>query len=118
MGNPPSLREIIARNIFEIRIRKGMSQKELALRLGLGKSGNTYISEIERAKVGISVEQQAKLAKALGVPISELSKGIDPDEERVVLRCTSIEWELIDDFRKLPESMQTAVCNLVKAASR
>ena len=49
----------------------GLSQEELAARAGLHR---TYIGMIERAEKNITLENIAKIADALGVPICELFK--------------------------------------------
>lgn len=56
--------------IKEIRMAKGYGLNELAKKADVSVS---YLSEIERGKKnGVSIEILCKLAKALGVDVSEL----------------------------------------------
>ena len=60
-----------AKKVKEIRLKKDMSQGDLAKILGLHP---TYISGIERGVRNMSLKNIEKLAKALGVSINELLK--------------------------------------------
>ena len=57
--------------IREERLKRNLSQEELAARAGVHR---TYIGMIERAEKNITLGNIEKLAKALGVPIEELLK--------------------------------------------
>ena len=57
--------------IREERLKRNLSQEELAARAGVHR---TYIGMIERAEKNITLGNIEKLAKALGVPIEELVK--------------------------------------------
>ena len=55
-----------------VRVRRaalGLSQEELASRAGVHR---TYIGMVERAEKNITLENIAKISKALGVRIAEL----------------------------------------------
>ena len=58
-----------AKKVKEIRLKKGMSQGDLAKILGLHP---TYISGIERGVRNMSLKNIEKLAKALGVSVKNL----------------------------------------------
>jgi len=60
-----------AKKVKEIRLKKDMSQGDLAKILGLHP---TYISGIERGVRNMALKNIEKLAKALGVSINELLK--------------------------------------------
>lgn len=68
-GMKLSARELVARNIRELRQERGWSQDELAARAGLHR---TYIGTIERAEQSITVDSMEKLAAALNVKVSRL----------------------------------------------
>lgn len=55
--------------IRELRLKKGLTQDELASRSGLDR---TYIPGIERGDRNVSIIVASKLAKALGVRVSKL----------------------------------------------
>ena len=60
-----------AKKVKKIRLKKAMSQGDLAKILGLHP---TYISGIERGVRNMSLKNIEKLAKGLGVSINELLK--------------------------------------------
>ena len=60
-----------AKKVKEIRLKKTMSQGDLAKILGVHP---TYISGIERGVRNMSLKNIEKLAKALGVSVNELLK--------------------------------------------
>jgi len=61
------------RRIRELRSKRCMSQEALALEADLDRS---YVGQVERGTRNISLENIEKLAEALGVSVSELTKGI------------------------------------------
>lgn len=63
------LREILAKNIKDLRLSKHLSQEELADVCGLHR---TYISDIERGTRNVSVDNIEKIADGLGVEPSKL----------------------------------------------
>jgi transcriptional regulator with XRE-family HTH domain len=65
----PSARELLGRNIRELRQKHGWSQDELAARAGVHR---TYIGTVERAEQSITVDSIEKLANALNVKVSRL----------------------------------------------
>ena len=67
-----NIREILASNIKKYRIALNMSQESLALECNLHR---TYLSDIERCSRNVSIDNIAKIAKALKVDASDLLKG-------------------------------------------
>lgn len=59
----------LGEKIKKIRKEKGFSQEQLATK---SKLHRTYISDIERGDRNISIRNIEKIAKALGVAISDL----------------------------------------------
>jgi transcriptional regulator with XRE-family HTH domain len=59
------------------RQARGLSQEELAEQCGLHR---TYVGSVERGERNIGLVNIGRLAMALGLPISELLKGIDADD--------------------------------------
>jgi transcriptional regulator with XRE-family HTH domain len=65
--------EQFGQRVREERLKKGFSQEELAFKAELHR---TYIGMIERAEKNITLNNIAKIAKALEITITELTKGI------------------------------------------
>ena len=63
--------EKFGEKIREERHKQGLSQEELASRAGVHR---TYIGMLERAEKNITLENIEKVAKALGLKISEFFK--------------------------------------------
>lgn len=57
--------------VREERLKRNFSQEELASRTGVHR---TYIGMIERAEKNITLENIEKVAKALNLSVSELTK--------------------------------------------
>jgi transcriptional regulator with XRE-family HTH domain len=56
-------------NLQELRIKAGLTQRELAMRVGCAQS---EISRIEHGERSISVDRLQQLATALNVPVAAL----------------------------------------------
>lgn len=80
-----------------LRIKKGMTQKELAERTGLTKA---FISHLENKISNPSKKTEYKIAKALDVPVEHLSLSKNMQDNykliRLLIDCTlkdKIEWQ-------------------------
>lgn len=60
---------ILGKRIRHLRLRTGLSQEKLADKAGMDR---TYYAGIERGERNPSVKNLAKIAVALGVPLSAL----------------------------------------------
>lgn len=58
------LRDVLAKNMRKLRATQGLSQEALAHDSGLNR---TYLSSIERSERNVSIDNIARIAKALGV---------------------------------------------------
>lgn len=58
------LRDVFARNVRRARSERKLSQEKLALEAGLNR---TYVSAVERSEQNISLDNVARIARALGV---------------------------------------------------
>jgi transcriptional regulator with XRE-family HTH domain len=65
------MKQIVARNLRRFRHERKLSQEELSFHAKVDRS---YISQLETGVYSASVTMLAKLAKALGVEVSELLK--------------------------------------------
>lgn len=63
------LRDVLGDNIRSARVKKGISQEELAFLCGLHR---TYISDIERATRNVAIDNIEKISVALDVKASTL----------------------------------------------
>ena len=63
----------LGRRIRQLRIAKGWSQEQLAEESGLHTN---YIGGIERGERNLSLINLDRLAKAFGISVSELLKGL------------------------------------------
>jgi transcriptional regulator with XRE-family HTH domain len=59
--------------IRELRIKKGLSQVEMAHRFGIDRG---HISEIESGKKNVCLPMLEVLSKGFGMSVSELMKGV------------------------------------------
>lgn len=63
------LREVVARNLRQLRNARGLSQEELADRADINRN---YVGMLERAEHAATVDMLEKLADVLGVQPAEL----------------------------------------------
>ncbi len=63
------IRKAFCERVRELRKAKGFSQEEFGYECGLHR---TYMGDVERGERNISIDNIAKIAKALGVEIGEL----------------------------------------------
>jgi transcriptional regulator with XRE-family HTH domain len=59
--------------VRELRIKKGLSQVEMAYRFGIDRG---HISEIEAGKENVCLPMLEVLSKGFGISVSELLRGV------------------------------------------
>ncbi|MCL4630005.1 helix-turn-helix domain-containing protein [Burkholderia multivorans] len=64
-----SLRDVLAFNVRAARVRLGLSQEQLGFAADLDR---TFVSQVERARINVSIDNIERLALALQVPAQEL----------------------------------------------
>jgi len=69
---------LIPRIIKRVRIHRGLSQEELALRANLDRS---YVSGIERGVRNVTITSLAKVLAALGIDIKKFALELMKEEE-------------------------------------
>ncbi len=69
MPKPVKLRKVFAVKVRAMRQLKGWSQEELAERASVHR---TFIGQVERGEVNLSVDNMEKIAKALESTVKEL----------------------------------------------
>jgi transcriptional regulator with XRE-family HTH domain len=71
--NTTKVRKVFGDRVRTLRQKAGYSQESLADAIGLHR---TYIGSIERAEQSVSIDNAAKIAKALKTSLAELFKGL------------------------------------------
>ena len=64
-----SLRDVLAFNVRAARVRLGLSQEQLGFAANLDR---TFVSQVERARINVSLDNIERLALALHVPAHDL----------------------------------------------
>ena len=67
--NKFSNRELLAKNIIKLRIKRNIRREELSLALGLD---NSYISKLEKSKINITIDKLTLIANYFEISIKEL----------------------------------------------
>lgn len=67
------IQEKVGNRIRELRQQTGLSQEKFALKIGMDR---TYFASVENGKRNISIVNLEKIANGLGIPLSELFRGI------------------------------------------
>jgi transcriptional regulator with XRE-family HTH domain len=68
----------VAKAIRNLRRRNGLSQRQLAMRMGVPR---TYVSKIENEKAIPTLSSLARLAQALGVSVPDVLRECGPSRE-------------------------------------
>jgi transcriptional regulator with XRE-family HTH domain len=69
---PGHARQILARNLRQLRAQQGISQEALADLAGLHR---TYVGSIEREERNVSIDNLERLANALSIKLVDLLSG-------------------------------------------
>lgn len=96
-------------NLKKIREEKGLTQQQLAVKLG--HSTNSYISEVEKGVYVPSKEKLKKIAEALSVPFKELEDLLlESKLEEMGIKEPEL-ISLFQDIPKLPNKDKKAIIN-------
>lgn len=98
-----------AENLKNARIRAGLTQAQVAEKIGVAPSSYSFYESGKREPDVLKIRQ---LADVLGVTGNELL-GIEEDDLMVVARLTHMEDKMMDMFRTLPADQQKLVYDLV-----
>lgn len=107
-------------NIKNERIAKGLSQEELAHKVGY--ADKTMISRIENGKIDLSQSKIKEFAAALGVTPGylmgwDVPKDNEPQSESEDVQIAKA-MELYEKYQNAIPEIQEAVENLLKASKR
>lgn len=101
-----NLNEIIGKNLKELRIRKNLSQEELAKEIGISSSN---LREIEYGSGNPTILTIERIAEGLNITTSVLVSS-DMDARDVLIR-ESI-FSNLSFIRKLPQERQTLIIRI------
>jgi transcriptional regulator with XRE-family HTH domain len=113
-AEPSNRSEIqVAKAIRSLRQRGGLSQRQLALRMGVPR---TYVSKIENEKAIPTLSSLARLARALEVTVPDLLVGCGPSREDEIneLMADPFLAELVEFTSKLNAMQLSSVLTQVK----
>lgn len=82
-----SLTRLVGRNIYSKRKRLGLTQEELAERIGIGQQS---LSRMEKGRIAPKFERLQIIADTLMCPIADLFRENDPDTSDLVDRIVYI----------------------------
>lgn len=102
----------VAAMLRELRKQAGLSQEEVAARMNMSFSG---FRPYERGDRDLSSEQIERFAEVFGVPISEVTKRLWPDDTQVVELAFSNDW---DDLQRQTENLPPKLREMVLRAYR
>lgn len=74
------VRQLVAINLRRLRVAKGLSQDELALRAGVERA---YVGHLDRGTKNPTITTLDKLASALECEIMELFRPVSPGTENL-----------------------------------
>lgn len=102
-----SIKEEIAKNLAFYRKRAGLTQKELAEKLGLSHNS---ISSWENGKNSIDIETLFEVCEILGVTINDMYGGMAIKDATITVK----ERELLDSYRSLTQTGKNFVTDNIK----
>lgn len=105
--------EFLNKNIKFLRTQKGISQQNLADKIGIDRS---TISRIENNEIETTVDNAIKIADVLNVPFSDLiNKDLQNEKnDNADIRLSQFRL-LYDKMKDLPEESQKIVYNVTKS---
>ena len=103
----------VAKAIRNLRQRSGLSQRQLALRMGVPR---TYVSKIENEKATPTLSSLARLADALEVTVPDLLRECGPSREDEIadLLADPFVAELVEFTSKLNAMQLSSVLTQVR----
>ena len=107
---------IFGKKVKEIREEKGLSQAELARRLG--HASNSYVRDVERGVFIPSEEKLGPLARALGEPVSRLQEArLEAKLQEVGVRDPDF-VAMLKDYRHLSQKDREAILSTYQRIKR
>jgi transcriptional regulator with XRE-family HTH domain len=103
----------VAKAIRDLRHRSGLSQRQLAMRMGVPR---TYVSKIENEKATPTLSSLARLASALEVTVPDLLRDCGPSREEEIAELLTDPFvaELVEFTSKLNAMQLSSVLAQVR----
>jgi transcriptional regulator with XRE-family HTH domain len=103
----------VAKAIRDLRHRSGLSQRQLAMRMGVPR---TYVSKIENEKATPTLSSMARLAAALEVTVPDLLRDCGPSREDEIAELLTDPFvaELVEFTSKLNAMQLSSVLAQVR----
>lgn len=105
------LTRLVGRNIYSKRKRLGLTQEELAERIGIGQQS---LSRMEKGRIAPKFERLQIIADTLGCPVTDLFRENEEDTSAIAERITDILQGLDARRRELVFSHVASLANLLK----
>jgi len=102
----------ISQNIRKIRENKSLSQKEVAITMGIAP---TQYSRLENSKANPTVDTLVKIAQALDVSVDSIINGEDDPLNEVNIKDKSL-IEKVKMINTLPEEEKNVVQKVIELA--
>lgn len=110
-----SLTQLVGRNIYSKRKRLGLTQEELAERIGIGQQS---LSRMEKGRIAPKFERLQIIADTLGCPVADLFRENDPDTSALVERIIDMLHGLDTRRRELVFRHAVGLASLLKEESQ
>jgi len=101
--------ELLGKRMRELRKKKGLTQEELGARAGISYK---YLGSIERGLENPSFRHLSRIARALGVELSELFQfqHLEPSRERLIKEINKMLTKMSDTQLQLTYRLLKAIC--------
>jgi len=108
MAGKAKQEELLGKRIKELRKKKGLTQEELGARAGISYK---YLGSIERGLENPSFRHLAKIARALGVELSELFQfhHLEPSREKLLKDINQLLSRMSDSQLQLAYRLLKAI---------
>lgn len=93
-----SLKNIVALNVRDLRIKAGLTQEELSAKAGLSPG---YIARLESQPQNVTLDVIEKLASVLSSPVEKIVGGVVSGTNVQAIQLLEQGLELIHRFRDL-----------------
>ena len=110
-----TVRDEVAKNLYHYRKKAGLTQRELAEKLGVK---NTAVSNWESGNNSVDIETLFLASKIFGVSLSDMygQYGSAPPSPPS-LQLTADETQLVEDYRDASEEIRSAAATMLHTSA-